>query len=56
VAPRAPTRIAHEQVLEHGLRHLAWLAREDEVVRGTLSDDWRRLLETYVPEPFRNLA
>jgi len=43
-------------VLEHGLRHLAWLAVEDEVVRTTLDDDWKRLLTDYVPEPFRHLA
>ncbi len=44
------------QVLEHGLRHLAWLAREDPTVIGVLSDEWKRALAAYVPEPFRNMA
>ena len=48
--------IASAQVLEHGLRHLAWLSREDQVVMVALSDEWKRALEDYVPEPFRNLA
>lgn len=42
--------------MEHGLRHLAWLARDDEVVRATLSDQWRAVLDGYVPEPFRHLG
>ncbi|HEX6548651.1 MAG TPA: hypothetical protein VF134_07925 [Candidatus Dormibacteraeota bacterium] len=54
-ATAAATRIGHQQVLEHALRHLAWLVRDDEVVRGELSERWKRLLEDYVPEPFRNL-
>jgi hypothetical protein len=54
-ASQAPTSIAYQQVLEHGLRHLAWLVGDDEVVRSTLSDDWKRVLADYVPEPFRNL-
>jgi hypothetical protein len=55
-ATRAPSRIGHEQVLEHGLRHLAWLARDDAVVADRLSDGWRRALQDYVPEPFRSLT
>jgi hypothetical protein len=51
----AATDIAANQVLEHGLRHLAWLAKEDETVGSTLSDQWKELLMTYVPEPFRHL-
>lgn len=51
----AAKTIAAAQVLEHGLRHLAWLAREDPVVMASLSDEWKRALEDYVPEPFRNL-
>ncbi len=54
-AKAAPDQIAFPQVLEHGLRHLAWLALEDEVVRTTLTDDWREVLSGYVPEPFRQL-
>jgi hypothetical protein len=55
-ATSAAKTIASAQVLEHGLRHLAWLSREDEVVMATLSDEWKRALEDYVPEPFRNLV
>jgi hypothetical protein len=55
-ATSAPTAIASAQVLEHGLRHLAWLANEDEVVKRTLSDEWKAVLGGYVPEPFRHLG
>jgi hypothetical protein len=54
-ATTAPTSIQFQQVLEHGLRHLAWLAKDDVVVRNTLSADWQALLSGYVPEPFRHL-
>lgn len=54
-ATRAPDTIAATQVLEHGLRHLAWLVRDDEVVRGELSGGWADALIGYVPEPFRHL-
>jgi hypothetical protein len=54
-ATRAPATIGHEQVLEHGLRHLAWLAEDDVVVAERLSPGWHRALADYVPEPFRNL-
>lgn len=49
----APDGIAHAQVLEHGLRHLAWLATEDETVRNALDDGWHEILSDYVPEPFK---
>jgi hypothetical protein len=54
-ATDAPSAIACEQVLEHGLRHLAWLVNDDEVVRSTLNNDWKQVLGGYVPEPFRHL-
>jgi hypothetical protein len=54
-ATSAPSAIAHAQVLEHGLRHLAWLAEDDEVVASRLSPGWREALADYVPEPFRSL-
>jgi hypothetical protein len=38
-------------VLEHGLRHLAWLARDDAAVQSLLSEVWKRALADYVPEP-----
>jgi hypothetical protein len=55
-ATSAPGAVAFGQVIEHGLRHLAWLAKEDPVVRATLNDEWHRVLAGYVPEPFRHLA
>jgi hypothetical protein len=55
-ATAAPRDIATEQVVEHALRHLAWLAVDDPVVRGELSPAWRAALAGYVPEPFRNLG
>jgi hypothetical protein len=55
-ATSAPKAIAAGQVLEHGLRHLAWLAREDRVVQARLSDRWKDVLAGYVPEPFQHLA
>ena len=55
-ASAAPAEIGHGQVLEHGLRHLAWLAREDAVVAAELSPAWHAALSGYVPEPFRSLG
>lgn len=55
-ATRAPEAIGSSQVLEHGLRHLAWLAQDDAVVAERLSPGWRDALADYVPEPFRGIA
>jgi hypothetical protein len=55
-ARAAPRDIATDQVVEHALRHLAWLAEDDPVVREELSDAWRAALRAYAPEPFRNLG
>ena len=55
-ATSAAPAIAHQQVLEHGLRHLAWLAKDDETVRSALSAEWKAVLAGYVPEPFRHLG
>ena len=55
-ATHAPVAIAHQQVLEHGLRHLAWLIADDHVVRTALGEDWTTALTGYVPEPFRHLG
>jgi hypothetical protein len=54
-ATSAAKTIAAAQVLEHGLRHLAWLVREDPVVMGVLNEDWKEALADYRPEPFRNI-
>lgn len=55
-ATTAPATIATVQVLEHAIRHLAWLARDDEAVQAKLSAEWRSALAPYLPEPFRNLG
>ena len=55
-ATAAPREIATSAVVEHGLRHLAWLAQDDPVVASELPAAWRPLLAAYVPEPFRNLG
>jgi len=54
-ATRAPAVIGQAQVLEHGLRHMAWLAQDDAVVADRLTGGWRDALAGYVPEPFRSL-
>jgi hypothetical protein len=54
-ATEAPKSIAAAQVIEHGLRHLAWLAREDPVVPNVLSRQWKEYLASYMPEPFKHI-
>ncbi len=53
-ATTAPATIANAQVVEHGLRHLAWLALDDPVVSAELAGSWQAILAGYVPEPFRH--
>ena len=53
-ATGAPPEIGETQVLEHGLRHLAWLLRDDPAVSRELAS-WAPALAAYVPEPFRGL-
>jgi hypothetical protein len=55
-ARAAPRSIGTGQVVEHGLRHMAWLAQDDPVVRAELDEGWLAKLATYVPEPFRALG
>ena len=55
-ATSAPRDIAVAAVVEHGLRHLAWLVQDDPVVAAELPEGWRPLLADYVPEPFRALG
>ncbi len=55
-ATAAPHEVATAQVVEHGLRHMAWLAKDDPVVAAELPAGWRELLADYLPEPFRNLG
>jgi DNA-binding CsgD family transcriptional regulator len=44
----ASTEVSPEQALEHGLRHLAWLASEDPGVSSTLSVQWHKALATFI--------
>jgi hypothetical protein len=55
-ATEAPREVDPAQVVEHGLRHLAWLALDDPAVAAELSPAWRAVLDGYVPEPFRALG
>jgi hypothetical protein len=54
-ATAPPPAIGVEQVLEHALRHVAWLVRDDPVVHDEL-ETWITLLDGYVPEPFRSFG
>lgn len=54
-AMAAPRAIGVEAVLEHALRHLAWLVRDDPAIAVAL-DAWYEALAVFVPEPFRALA
>lgn len=47
-----PPQVHLAQVVEHGLRHLAWLVRGDEAIHHALRD-WVQVLSEYEPEPFR---
>ena len=47
-----PPEVHVTQIVEHGLRHLAWLVREDDAIHRALRD-WPAALTAYAPEPFR---
>jgi len=49
-----PAEVHTAQVVEHGLRHLAWLVGDDEQIRDVLPA-WAEALEGYEREPFRAL-
>jgi hypothetical protein len=53
-AMSAPRSIGVEAVLEHALRHLAWLVRDDPAV-GRALRGWDGVLGEFEPEPFRSL-
>lgn len=55
-ATEAPKKVEGDQVLAHALRHLAWLAREDPVVRSELNDQWQQALSSYVPATFQQIG
>jgi hypothetical protein len=50
-----PTAIGVEAVLEHALRHLSWLVRDDPAIETALAD-WKPQLADFTPEPFRALG
>ena len=43
------------QVLEHAFRHLAWLVKDDDVVRAAIPE-WVAFLDAYKPQPFRTFG
>jgi hypothetical protein len=47
-----PSDVHISQVVEHGLRHLAWLVAEDDAIHDALAA-WAGPLGEYRPEPFR---
>jgi hypothetical protein len=51
-ATRSPVAVHISQVVEHGLRHLAWLLSADDAIRLALPA-WASALIDYEPEPFR---
>jgi len=51
----APAAIDVSQVVEHGLRHLSWLSRDDPVIGPALTSEWLAKVAEYQPEPFRAL-
>jgi class 3 adenylate cyclase/CRP-like cAMP-binding protein/tetratricopeptide (TPR) repeat protein len=55
-ATGAPEEIRVDHVLEHALRHLAWLVEDDPAIRGLIGGTaWAGVLAEYTPEPFRSL-
>lgn len=53
-AMSAPESIGVDAVLEHALRHLSWLIKDDPAVTRALPE-WRDVLTVFEPEPFRAL-
>ena len=54
-ATAPPESITVNAVLEHAVRHLAWLNREDPAIASELAE-WSGVLDEYAPEPFRALS
>lgn len=50
-----PPEVHLSQIVEHGLRHLAWLTREDDAIHAALPA-WPIALASYAPEPFRSFT
>jgi hypothetical protein len=54
-ATAPPAGIGVAQVVEHALRHLSWLIRDDTAIADAIRD-WVEVLDDYQPEPFRALG
>ena len=54
-ATAPPSSIGIAQVLEHALRHVSWLSKDDPIIADILHD-WSNVLSDYIPEPFRALG
>jgi hypothetical protein len=54
-ATAPPPEIGVLQVIEHALRHLSWLVRDDAAI-GEALPDWVGVLAAYQPEPFQALG
>lgn len=54
-ATSAPPAIGVAAVLEHAMRHLSWLVKDDPAISAVLAD-WKSALAAFEPEPFRALA
>jgi hypothetical protein len=54
-AMSAPEAIGVAAVLEHALRHLSWLVRDDPAIAEALAH-WTGALAAFTPEPFRALG
>ncbi len=50
-----PPSIEIDHVIEHALRHFAWLLQDDPVIRDLFAERWGPALESYTPEPFRSV-
>ena len=51
-ATAPPEGIGVEEVIEHALRHLAWLARDDSSIARALPTGWVEALEPFPEQPF----
>ena len=51
-ATGSPAKVHVSQVVEHGLRHLAWLMLDDWAIHEAMGG-WSDALRAYRPEPFR---
>jgi hypothetical protein len=54
-ATTAPAGLRVDQVLDHALRHLAWLHRDDPAVAAGLDPAWGPALAGLAPAPFQAL-